>query len=63
MLSFYFIPKKRLEQSNATRASVAAEGLTEANLYLHHSVQMQTSLATWTIKAENAFVSAFYRLW
>ena len=48
LLSFYFIPNKRLEQSNATRASVAVEGLTEANLYLRLPAQMQTSLATWT---------------
>ena len=36
----------RLEQSNATRTSVAADGLTEANLYLRLPAQMQTSLAT-----------------
>jgi len=28
--------------------SVAGEGLTEPNIYLRLSVQMQTSLATWT---------------
>ena len=32
LLNFYV--RKRLEQSNATRMSVAADGLTEANLYL-----------------------------
>ena len=35
----------RLEHSNATQTSVAADGLTEANFYLRIA-QMQTSLAT-----------------
>ena len=39
---------KRLEQLNAARMSAAGEDLTEPNLYLRHSAQMQTSLATWT---------------
>ena len=34
-LGFYLL-NARLEQSNATRMSIAADGLTEANRYLHH---------------------------
>ena len=41
----YFMLVERLEQSNATRTSVAGDGLTEPNLYLRKA-QMQTSLAT-----------------
>ena len=39
----------RLEQSNATRTSVAAASSMAANLYLRLPAQMQTSLATQTI--------------
>ena len=38
----------RLEQLNATRTSVAGEGLTEPILYLRLSAQMKASLATRT---------------
>ena len=50
----------RLEKINAARMSAAGEGLTEPILYLRLLAQMQTSLATRTIKAERAFaLSAF----
>ena len=52
-LSFYFMPEKRLERSNATRMSVAAASLMAANLYLRLPAQMQTSLATRTISLWN----------
>ena len=41
-----FLLMVRLEQSNATRTSVAGEVSTEPLLYLRLSAQMQTSLAT-----------------
>ena len=43
-----FLLNTRLEQSNAARMSAAGEGLTEPNLYLRLTAQMQTSLATRT---------------
>ena len=42
----------RLENINATRMSVAADALTEANTYLRNA-QMRTSLATRTISLWN----------
>ena len=44
-LGFYLL-NARLEQLNATRASVAAASSMAANLYLRPLAQMQTSLAT-----------------
>ena len=41
----FYLYGVRIEQSNATRTSVAGEGLTEPNLYLRHLARMQTSLA------------------
>ena len=45
----------RLEKINATRTSVAGEGLTEPILYLRLSAQMQTSLATRTKSPRAAY--------
>ena len=56
MLFLLISLKVRLEQSNATRMSVAADGSTEPNLYLRLWAQMQTSLATWT-KKNDKFLS------
>ena len=45
-LHFYCLIGARLEDLNATRTSVAGEGLTEPILNLRPLAQMQTSLAT-----------------
>ena len=42
--AIFFGAHKKLEQLNATRMSVAGEGLTEPNLYFR-TAEMQTNLA------------------
>ena len=56
-LGFYLLNRARIERSNATRTSVAADGWTEANYYLRFA-QMQTSLATRTKSPESAFAES-----